>query len=196
MKRSLPTTFHAFTIKTENGIANKIITPIKILEAFDPENIPTPLPAEVETTALWDTGATNSVIAESIVHKLNLQPIGTTYMTHAGGSNQCYKYLINIWLPNQVGLAGIEAIGNNNLVSGFEVIIGMDIISQGDFSITNVDRKTVMSFRTPSISHIDYVNEANKLRFSGIGPNDPCPCGAKDINGKPIKFKRCHKLIV
>jgi len=24
-----------------------------------------------------------------------------------------------------------------------------------------------------------------------IGRNDPCPCGAKDKNGKPIKFKKC-----
>jgi len=25
-----------------------------------------------------------------------------------------------------------------------------------------------------------------------IGRNDPCPCGAKDASGKPVKFKRCH----
>ena len=24
-----------------------------------------------------------------------------------------------------------------------------------------------------------------------VGRNDPCPCGAVDANGKPIKFKRC-----
>lgn len=25
-----------------------------------------------------------------------------------------------------------------------------------------------------------------------VGRNDPCPCGATDENGKPIKYKRCH----
>ncbi|MBI3335693.1 MAG: preprotein translocase subunit SecA [Candidatus Portnoybacteria bacterium] len=25
-----------------------------------------------------------------------------------------------------------------------------------------------------------------------VGRNDPCPCGAKDTTGKPIKFKKCH----
>lgn len=25
-----------------------------------------------------------------------------------------------------------------------------------------------------------------------VGRNDPCPCGAKDANGRPIKYKRCH----
>ncbi len=29
-------------------------------------------------------------------------------------------------------------------------------------------------------------------RFAQTGRNDPCPCGAKDENGKPIKFKHCH----
>ena len=38
----------------------------------------------------------------------------------------------------------------------------MDIISLGDFSVTNVDGKTAMSFRFPSIKEVDYVLEANK----------------------------------
>jgi preprotein translocase subunit SecA len=25
-----------------------------------------------------------------------------------------------------------------------------------------------------------------------VGRNDPCPCGAKDKNGRPIKYKHCH----
>ncbi len=25
-----------------------------------------------------------------------------------------------------------------------------------------------------------------------IGRNDPCPCGARDASGKPVKFKKCH----
>jgi preprotein translocase subunit SecA len=27
---------------------------------------------------------------------------------------------------------------------------------------------------------------------SKVGRNDPCPCGAKDASGKPIKYKKCH----
>lgn len=33
----------------------------------------------------------------------------------------------------------------------------MDIISKGDFAITNVDGKTVFSFRIPSVETIDFV---------------------------------------
>jgi uncharacterized protein len=28
--------------------------------------------------------------------------------------------------------------------------------------------------------------------FAKAGRNDPCPCGATDENGRPIKFKHCH----
>lgn len=78
----------------------------------------------------------------------------------------------------------------------FGVIIGMDVIRMGDFSITNSGNQTWASFRVPSIQGVDYVQEANRIRFEGIGRNQPCPCGKKDANGKSLKFKRCHGLSV
>jgi len=44
----------------------------------------------------------------------------------------------------------------------FDIIIGMDILTQGDLAITNHDHRTVVSFRVPPDSkHIDYVLAAN-----------------------------------
>ncbi len=37
-----------------------------------------------------------------------------------------------------------------------DVLIGMDVIGLGDFSITNKDGKTTFSFREPSMEEIDY----------------------------------------
>lgn len=73
----------------------------------------------------------------------------------------------------------------------FGAIIGMDLIGLGDFAITNRSGKTWMSFRVPSIEAIDYVQEANHIKFSGVGRNDPCPCGKRTGNGKPMKYKNC-----
>ena len=42
----------------------------------------------------------------------------------------------------------------------------MDIIASGDFSVTNLDGKTIFSYRHPSIKHIDYVKEANALKVA------------------------------
>lgn len=30
-----------------------------------------------------------------------------------------------------------------------------------------------------------------KIKEHKIGRNDPCPCGATDENGKPLKYKNC-----
>jgi hypothetical protein len=69
----------------------------------------------------------------------------------------------------------------------------MDIISLGDFAITNVGGESCMSFRTPSLLTIDYVVEANKIAWARVGRNDPCPCGKKKADGSPVLFKHCHK---
>lgn len=37
-----------------------------------------------------------------------------------------------------------------------DIIIGMDVISKGDLSITNYAGKTVLSFREPSMGTVDY----------------------------------------
>jgi len=71
-------------------------------------------------------------------------------------------------------------------LTGFDAIVGMDIIGLGDFSVTNVAGMTCVSFRTPSCVVVDYVTEFNRLQFAGVGRNDPCPCGS----GK--KYKKCH----
>lgn len=39
----------------------------------------------------------------------------------------------------------------------------MDIITTGDFAITNIGGNTTASFRIPSIEKIDYAAEAQKL---------------------------------
>jgi hypothetical protein len=38
----------------------------------------------------------------------------------------------------------------------FDVLVGMDIINQGDFAVPNFDRKTTFTFRVPSISETDF----------------------------------------
>ncbi|MHC1725447.1 MAG: SEC-C metal-binding domain-containing protein [Syntrophobacteraceae bacterium] len=183
MKKQIPV-FHACTIKY-NGWTDRVITAVKLYPAHAPSpNQPPPFPPH-ETMALWDTGATKSVITSATVASMNLVPIGTTIVTHAGGSDQANTYLLNFCLPSNVGITGVIASECKNIAGDFGAIIGMDIITKGDFSITNVGGLTCMTFRVPSISTIDYVAEAQTLKKSIVGRNDPCPCRS----GK--KFKKC-----
>ena len=67
-------------------------------------------------------------------------------------------YLVNIGLPNGVGFLHVQ-VTKGTIAPGVDVLIGMDIINQGDFTVTNKGGITVFSFRYPSAIHIDFVKE-------------------------------------
>ncbi len=185
------TQFHAFTIKYK-GIAHRIVTELVIFPAFD---IDQPLAQHpgYTTTALWDTGASISLITPQVVAKLALSPVGIIQISHVAGSGNHSTHMVNLGLPNKVLIGGV-IVAEGTLGEGIEAIIGMDVICKGDFSISNVGNETWMSYRYPSITTIDYVVEANRINFAGTNRNAPCPCGKKDAHGKPVKFKNCHGI--
>jgi hypothetical protein len=184
------THFNAFTLAA-NGLADRLITPLRISQAstekIDDTEFQRLLSTSETASGLWDTGATGSCVTPSMARKLNLVPVGVGNMTHAGGIRQSNKYLVDLFLPNNVHVPGVLVMELEDGMS-FDVIIGMDIISRGDFSITNSEGKTTMSFRIPSVQCIDYVREANRILGAGLSRNDPCYCGS----GK--KYKHCHGM--
>lgn len=182
--------FHAFTVKY-NGRVDRIITELHVTPAFDPAKPPSPVPVQYKTTALWDTGATRSVVTKATVDALGLVPTGNVLVNHAGGASQANTYMVNFLLPNKVCVAGVLVTECPSVANNVGAIIGMDIINQGDFSITNVSGLTCMTYRIPSVETIDYVKLAMRIKFAGVGRNDPCPCGKTDPSGKRIKFKKC-----
>jgi predicted aspartyl protease len=105
--------------------------------------------------ALWDTGATGSVITAATAKELKLTAVGSATVNHVDGQSKTSTYLVNLFLPNRVAFPGVLVSECKD--SDFGVIIGMDIITQGDFAITNLDSKTWLSFRIPSTQAIDYV---------------------------------------
>jgi hypothetical protein len=95
------------------------------------------------------------------------------------GAYRTEVYLVNIVLPNGVQFHTVHVSRGD--ITGAEVLIGMDIITTGDFAVTNLGGKTVMSFRWPSMTRIDYVAGSQSV----VGRNEPCPCGS----GR--KYKQC-----
>lgn len=184
------------------GILSEILIEVAVCFPFDPANPAiggnnSPLPRKIYT-ALWDTGATGSCITPRVVRELGLQPTGKIKCFHAQGESLVSKYVVNIGLPNNVEIPMIpvaEAAENG----AFDVLIGMDIITQGDFLISNAGGRTIVSFQMPSTKRLtlrslkDLLHNAPRPtipaplapRFPNVGRNDPCPCGS----GK--KFKKC-----
>lgn len=142
--------------------------------------------------ALWDTGATQSVITEKVAEKLGLQPTGKRDIRTGSGPEVWNVYLVNIHLNNDIILFNAPVAACPDDESGFDLIVGMDILKRGDFAITNRDGITTMSFRSPSIETIDYEEELRQLqtptRSKGrLSRNAPCECGS----GKKRKHCQC-----
>ena len=148
--------FKAFTFRNENGLSRALTTPCGVCVAFNPLDVGTPPPISQFIT-LWDTGASGMVISKNVVSRLNLKPTGVARVFHANGESLVNTYLVNIFLPNQVGIQFIKV--TEGILNSYDLLIGMDIISSGDFSITNVGGKTTFSFRMPSVREIDYLHE-------------------------------------
>lgn len=179
--------------KKFKGLTNRIVTDCHISFPFDPKiNKGEKPPKLSKSTALWDTGATASVITQKTAATLGLKPFTKIMVSHADGESLQNVYLVNFYLPNKVLLPNVRVTECKDTSGTFGVIIGMDIISLGDFAITNFKGETTLSFRIPSIATTDYVKEYNdKYRMPAVveklpGRNDPCFCGS----GK--KFKHCH----
>ena len=52
------------------------------------------------------------------------------------------------------------SVAKGSLGPGADVLIGMDIINEGDFAVTNLNGRTKFSFRVPSQADIDFVRES------------------------------------
>lgn len=175
----------AFTQRYE-GLTNVLRTECIVYPAFDPNS--GQVPNHCKIMCLWDTGATNSVISARLVQALQLKPSGKARVSHAQGSTVVNTYMVNVMLPNNVGIPFLQV--NEGVLAGFDMLIGMDIISKGDFSISCPEGKTVFSFQLPSTHEVDYVDRKlieTPYKKQGKEPrrNELCPCGS----GK--KYKNC-----
>lgn len=107
---------------------------------------------EVEST-VWDTGATNTIISAAVIEALGLDPIEKSQIEGVGGIMESSVYKINIYMENNVEFIAINALSGD--IGDYDLIIGMDIITLGDFVISNKDGKTWFAFRHPSTEHIE-----------------------------------------
>ncbi len=111
---------------------------------------------KIGVMAEWDCGATHSSISNELVEALNLEPIKSNISITTNNSNLVNVYEIIVFLHNQYPVkVEAEAVSNIN-ATGIDLLIGMDVISLGDFAISNYKGKTSFSFRIPSQNHIDF----------------------------------------
>ncbi len=172
-----------------NGVSRSLQSEVHIGPPVDDCDSVKPNEARVRAktyTGIWDTGATGCVVSQRVVSECRLLPIGITQVHHADGESRSFVYRVSLFLPNGVSFPAVRVIQGK--LSGCDVLIGMDVIGQGDFAVSADQGKTVFSFRLPSAGAIDFTSPKNTGITSAQKPgrNDPCPCGS----GR--KYKKCH----
>ena len=147
----------AFTIKY-NNISPRLLSKAHVVSGDKRE----------EVVALWDTGASRTCISKEVANELALTPTGRELIHTPSGSEVVNTYLADLSLPNKVKVEQVPVCDSSIGNQGIGAIIGMDIISLGDFVVCNHEGKTSFSFRFPSTGMIDFVKEINVQ--NAIGP--------------------------
>ena len=170
---------------TDNGfiydfeeIVPLIITPLWIESYFNPSE-------KIQVNAMWDTGMTKTSITPKVISKLGLKCVSKDRVFFANGESELSDmYKVNIYLPDfKVENVDVGTISPDIC----DLNIGMNIITRGDFTISNYEGKTTMSFRIPSKSILDFSVHSYlpPIESPKVSRNAPCPCGS----GK--KYKHC-----
>lgn len=109
-----------------------------------------------EIQAIWDTGATGTVVTRELAKQLDLFPAGRTTVLGVHGPKEVNEYFVGLVLPNGLEIDIVKVTEADMLADNCHALIGMDIIGKGDFAITNFNGVTVFSFRYPSMQVIDF----------------------------------------
>ena len=170
------------------GLAQQLVSNIYISDAAlqleKPENDGQGI---IQCQGLWDTGATNTVVSSRIIDRLKLPVVSRTHVGGVNGEFETTIHMIDLWLPNFFVIRKV-LVTKGILTSEIDALIGMDVITMGDFAISNFQGMTIFSYRSPSIADTDYVKQAELLhqaKVNNISRNAPCPCGS----GR--KYKNC-----
>lgn len=166
-----------------------ILTECGVCKDFDPDDPEAVSGAQyISVNALWDTGCSGVAISQRVIDALGLVGNGVTDVHNAGETYQSQYYPIAVKLPNNTNVHFLRATLAKT--HGFDILIGMQIISKGDFAVTNYEGQMCMTFRIPSIKRENFVAENEKFsKMFHIWAKKhilTCPCGSGKL------YKNCH----
>ena len=117
-----------------------IVTPVRLVNTISRR--------EVVLDAIWDTGAQTSVISTLVSRSLQLPRLKKPRKHLQGiGGTVSSRAVLSVAMPGDARWATIvEADEIEHIPSGFDFVVGMDIISRGDFSLAMVNGRMRLSF--------------------------------------------------
>ena len=135
-----------FTL-TSNEKLKEISTPVTIACGDDYCDI-TSRPQH-SCNAIWDTGATSSMISRRIAEQLKLHSIGKAHISGVHGVVETDIYIIDIVFGNGFTISGLRVSEADN-GGGFDVLIGMDVIGHGRLIVDGTGEMSEVFFAFPA----------------------------------------------
>jgi hypothetical protein len=143
-------------------IVDEIATPVYLGASFA-LNKPIVPPYNQRFIAVWDTGATSTCISENIAMQFSFRLSGQANIRSVTGTSKCNTYLLALHpFGERIIIPELEVSGCIENI-GCDILIGMDVISMGDFAICNKNLSTTFSFRIPSVGSINFVSEGTPV---------------------------------
>ncbi|GHV76946.1 hypothetical protein AGMMS49942_17670 [Spirochaetia bacterium] len=157
----MPSEYRGFT-KLYKVPVKKLTTPVNILPTASADKALRGVRAEV--SALWDTGATITCIKPELRDrfKLRMAETGSSMpIAGIGGIIKAGFTIVSIFLAHnfKIEYCPVYVL---DFPGNADMIIGMDIITMGDFVVCNAKGETSFSFAIPSFpDRIDLADKAD-----------------------------------
>lgn len=110
----------------------------------------------IPVKAAWDTGSTYTCISKEFAENFELKSCNMCDISTTYGKKLSNLYDINVILNDDLLIPLKVSTLDYIHQEGIDLLIGMDIISKGDFSISTFNDVTCFSFRIPSKGLIDF----------------------------------------
>lgn len=104
---------------------------------------------EQKANAIWDTGATSSMISAAMAKKLQLTPSGTMQIAGVHGVQNARCYYVDIIFGNGFCIPSVK-VSEASDFGGFDLLIGMDIIGQGALVLDGTQELLNVRFQFPA----------------------------------------------
>lgn len=125
--------------------------------------------------ALWDTGASTSVMTRALAEKLGIRFSAEAASRSVTGTEIAkYGYAYVSLVSNGGVVHTMTAIVESLPRKEYSFIIGMDVINRGSLAISSHEMRTYLSFTMPACAPVDFTQNADG-KITETQPLNPGP---------------------
>jgi len=151
-------------IKSYDKLVNKLAAKVSIIPISSADKTLQNMPVDLKV--IWDTGASLTFIKPKVRDQLKLRIFGSEtsiFVAGIGGKVKADLTTMSIALTDSFILECLPVYIVDFPIN-YDMVIGMNIISMGDFSVNNTDSKTSFSFIMPPLpDRLNYADIADEL---------------------------------